>query len=168
MGPRNTIDSHRVASAYTFLFRGETIIQAKSFSCLSHYEYKIGSSVRLMQRYQSCRLVKHSKTFERLQFLLLEQQSFTCYHQSIYLEMKYFNCLICTFIFALCSFHDASCIPTPQASNTSPKLISDYGSAPAPTVPIGGPGDFVSVNKTSNVFNINGTTQYFAGPFQPD
>ncbi|KAI4183957.1 MAG: hypothetical protein L6R41_005068 [Letrouitia leprolyta] len=77
--------------------------------------------------------------------------------------MKYFNCLICTFIFALCSFHDASCIPTPQASNTSPKLISDYGSAPAPTVPIGGPGDFVSVNKTSNVFNINGTTQYFAG-----
>lgn len=77
--------------------------------------------------------------------------------------MKYPKSLLGSFIIALLQSHGVLGIPTPQTSNTSPNLISDYSSAPAPTVPIGGSGNFVSIDKTSSVFNINGKTQYFAG-----
>ena len=52
--------------------------------------------------------------------------------------------------------------PMPQAAPAT-SLVTDFSTVPAPTVPIGGQGSFVSVDPTSKLFNINGKTQYFAG-----
>ncbi|KAL8823949.1 MAG: hypothetical protein Q9170_008286 [Blastenia crenularia] len=77
--------------------------------------------------------------------------------------MKYFTSLLNFGFVALLQLQDVLGKPISQAAGASSKLISDYSTAPAPTVQIGASADFISIDSTSKIFKINGKTQYFAG-----
>ena len=52
--------------------------------------------------------------------------------------------------------------PIPQAASVSSTLL-EFDAAPAPTSPIGGPGDFVSIDSATKLFKVGGKPQKFVG-----
>ena len=52
--------------------------------------------------------------------------------------------------------------PLPQAVDGSSTLLN-FDAAPTPAFPIGGPGDFVSIDSATKLFRIGGKVQKFVG-----
>lgn len=81
--------------------------------------------------------------------------------------MKSITALLSVGVLALFRSQTVLALPAPQGLGKASALISNYNAAPAPTVPIGGSGNFVTIDKATKLFNLGGKPQYFSGVYIP-
>ncbi|KAL8948322.1 MAG: hypothetical protein Q9222_005483 [Ikaeria aurantiellina] len=77
--------------------------------------------------------------------------------------MKFKTFSILPAIFAFGQLSNVLGSPTPQPGGGVPSKLVAFNAAPAPAVPFGGEGAFVSIDAATKLFNISGKVQKFAG-----
>ncbi|KAL8715733.1 MAG: hypothetical protein Q9220_000400 [cf. Caloplaca sp. 1 TL-2023] len=77
--------------------------------------------------------------------------------------MKSLRSSLISAFFTLSQVSNVFGIPTPQSGGGVTSKLVAFNAAPAPTVPIGGQGAFVSIDAATKLFNIGGKAQKFAG-----